>query len=46
MSSRQLVSDHVIQGENVNIPSGDEDLNFPVFLVCVYKACEQIRMKL
>lgn len=33
-------------GENVNILGGDEDLNFPVFLVRVYKACEQIKIKL
>ena len=30
----------------MNILGGDEDLNFPVFLVRVYKACEQIKIKL
>ena len=46
MSSRKLVSDHLIKGENVNFLGGYEDLNFPVFLVCVYKACEQKKIKL
>ena len=46
MSSKQLVSDHLIKGKNVNIQGGDEDLNFPVFLVRVYKACEKIKIKL
>ena len=46
MNSRKLVSDHLIKGINVNFLSGYKDLNFPVFLVCVYKACEQKRIKL
>ena len=46
MSSRKLVSDHLIKGINVNFLSGYKDLNFPVFLVCVYKACEQKKIKL
>lgn len=46
MSSKQLVSDRLIKGKNMNILGGDEDLNFPVFLVRVYKACEQIKIKL
>ena len=46
MSSRKLVSDHLIKGINVNFLSGYKDSNFPVFLVCVYKACEQKKIKL
>ena len=30
----------------MNILGGDEDLDFPVFLVCVYKACKKIKIKL
>ena len=30
----------------MNILGGDEDLDFPVFLVCVYKAYKQIKIKL
>ena len=30
----------------MNFLSGYKDLNFPVFLVCVYKACEQKKIKL
>ena len=46
MSSRQLVSDHLIKGKNVNFQGGDEDLNFAVYLLRVYKAWEQIKIKL
>ena len=46
MSSRQMISDHLIQGENVNFLGGDGDLNFPVFQLCVYKAWKQIKIKL
>ena len=46
MSSRKLVSDHLLKGKNVNFLGGYKDLNFPVFLVCVYKACEQKKRKL
>ena len=46
MSSRKLVSDHLLKGKNVNFLGGYKDLNFPVFLVCVYKACEQKKIKL
>lgn len=45
MSSRHLVSDCLVKGKNVNFLDGEENLNFPVFLVCVYKACEQIKIK-
>ena len=43
MSSRQLVSDRLIKGKNVNILGGDEDLNFPVSLFLSTKYVNKLK---